>query len=722
MLVATACGSGGSATGADADPNLECNPAEDSDGDCIPNSVEGCGEEPVRDRDNDGMPDWFDVDADGDGVRDQIEAGDCSNPWDTDSDGSPDYLDTDSDGDGVKDGNEDRDGNGVVGECTDTCSDDSDCNAEAGEVCSLPLNGIGDGYCVSSECSKGESDRRNPDTDGDGTPDGDEGTFICNEQDEENPWGLKRIRYVDSADVPNYPDANWKVALEIGALDGVPLISNPTPMESAYTFDMTAPEAEVAGFLVSRQALNFSAVDEANWATTMISANAELASQVTTRVSGSNGTSLDGYQTVLATTLEVKAPTNLTVTEVREKVLATLINRDPATITMPDLPWSGFPHDEFIIVFQTVYRAMEGQTLFMGAALRKSDFDDRTKASGFLADDLANGTGLSVSGNGEQVECELFVADQEASADIIWIIDESGSTSSDRGRISANADAFFQKAVDVGLNFRMGVTDMNEDGPGMQPGIFANRDAASSTGDAWILPSQPDVFSANILDPSGPDSADGATEHGLTQARSAINRHLPRSADDPAMIRPNAKLVVIYVTDEKPDEIEDAGLLGSGNQEPTSAESMAIASFIQDYVTDFVDQDGIAHLISEPLPFDSTTCSMAGAEHAYGYYELINALGGQAGSICAENLGPVLDAMIDSIIGDASPITLSKIPISNSIAVTRDNVIVFRSREEGWDFRSSSNSVIFFNMPFDPANPSDIVVSYRRWEDQVPID
>jgi hypothetical protein len=25
-------------------------------------------------------------------------------------------------------------------------------------------------------------------------------------------------------------------------------------------------------------------------------------------------------------------------------------------------------------------------------------------------------------------------------------------------------------------------------------------------------------------------------------------------------------------------------------------------------------------------------------------------------------------------------------------------------------------------MPFDPANPSDIVVSYRRWADQIPVE
>ena len=410
------------------------------------------------------------------------------------------------------------------------------------------------------------------------------------------------------------------------------------------------------------------------------------------------------------------------VVEVRQEVLATLLNRPVDEITMPPYPWTGSPDNLFIIIFQTVHRADANQTLYMGAVVRQADYDDRTKASGIFADDMSNGTGLSVSGNGEEIECEQYRADQQATADIIWVVDESGSTGADRMRIAAHAAAFFQKAIDVGLDFRMAVTDMNDTGPGGVPGIFASRDPDSSTGDKWILPTEPDVFATSIDDPSGPDSGDGGSEHGLTQGRAAIGLHTPRDNANPAMVREEAKLVVIYVTDEKPDEVEDAGILGEGNNNPTAAQVQQLINFIAAYVADFDNQDGIAHLISEPLPYETSTCSTGGAEHAFGYYELVNALGGQMGSICAEDLGTTLDAMIDSIIGDASPIVLSKVPISASISVTRDAQLIVRSRDTGWDFRGSSNSIIFFNMPFDPANPADIVVSYRRWAEQVPIE
>ena len=61
----------------------------DSDGDGIPDSVEGS-----EDTDGDGVKDSLDTDSDGDGAPDAEEAGpDPKNPADSDGDGIPDYKD-----------------------------------------------------------------------------------------------------------------------------------------------------------------------------------------------------------------------------------------------------------------------------------------------------------------------------------------------------------------------------------------------------------------------------------------------------------------------------------------------------------------------------------------------------------------------------------------------------------------------------------------------------
>jgi hypothetical protein len=64
-------------------------PLIDTDGDTIPDVVEGIG-----DADGDTIPNFLDWDSDGDGIPDNVEAGpDPNNPIDTNGNGIPDFLD-----------------------------------------------------------------------------------------------------------------------------------------------------------------------------------------------------------------------------------------------------------------------------------------------------------------------------------------------------------------------------------------------------------------------------------------------------------------------------------------------------------------------------------------------------------------------------------------------------------------------------------------------------
>ena len=115
------------------------------------------------------------------------------------------------------------------------------------------------------------------------------------------------------------------------------------------------------------------------------------------------------------------------------------------------------------------------------------------------------------------------------------------------------------------------------------------------------------------------------------------------------------------------------------------------------------------------MPF-GPTCS---AEKTYGYFGLANATGGLQGSLCQVDLSQTIAAMIENIAGSASPLTLSKVPISASISVSRQTIPLNRWHLSGFDYRGSTNSISFYNQMFSPAHPADIVVSYRRWAEQV---
>ena len=692
-------------------PLPPCDPALDDDSDCIPNAVEGCVQSPPRDTDGDGAPDYIDTDSDGDRALDGDEAApSCEDPRDTDGDGTADFLDRDSDNDGVLDEFEDRNGDGVIGSCTLQCTMPQHCPATAS--CSLPSDGVGTGTCVDLDCADGETDPQAQDTDGDGVLDALESTSICNPTTPMNPFGLKPIKYVDSI-FTMYPLSNWKLALELPAVESEPVIANATQLMGARTFDMTAPDAQVAGFLAARPAAANTAVAEMS--TLLLNLESvSLISSVAVRSSGNSTTSLDGFETVLSATFEITTAAPLDAIAVREIVVASALGRPLTDVTFPDPGWIGTNDTRFIVAAQSIRRGQALQTVFVGGVARVATADDPTRKTAFHLNDMSNGSGVAVSGNGELLECEQVVISRQAQADIIWIVDQSGSTSDDRQRVVDNASLFFNKAVAAGLDFRVAVTDMDD----IKNGIFASRQAGG-TGDRWLLPSEQAEFEANILDPSGPDPADGSAEHGVTQARNALLRHLPRDNADPQKIREGAAVVLIFVTDEKADEVET--ILPEGNIEPSAAQQAQIDALLAPFLAELDANQVKVHLIAEPLPF-SATCSGGGAEHAYGYYELVAATGGQLGSICQLDLAPTIDALLEDIIAGASPLGLSFVPISASISVSKSGTPLARSRQDGFDYRGSTNSVSFFNQLFSPATPSEIVVSYRRWAQQGPLE
>src|SRR5690606_2816028 len=381
LALASGCGgddSGGGA-GGDAGPGgpdameVTCDPSGDDDSDCLTNAAEGCLQMPPVDHDGDGRPDYQDPDSDGDGIRDGLEVGgSCDDPRDTDGDGTPDYLDSDSDNDGVNDQDEDRDGDGVIGTCTLPCTDASHCPESA--YCSMPIDGEGYGTCVDLSCVGGETDPHAPDTDGDAIPDGQEGTTVCNQYSEQNPFGLKRVKFVGSADTA-YPGSNWRLALDLSAVESVPAIASPTTLNAAYAFDMIEPNAQVAGFLASRNAGASTAVAEIQSFLASLE-SAPFISSVIVRASGNPTTSLDGFDTVIGTTIEVTTTQMLDVIEVRELALPAALARPPSDVTFPPPGWTGTPDNRFLISVQAIRRADDVQTLFVGGVARAASVAD----------------------------------------------------------------------------------------------------------------------------------------------------------------------------------------------------------------------------------------------------------------------------------------------------------------------------------------------------------
>ncbi|MFH2008666.1 MAG: hypothetical protein ABI333_18915 [bacterium] len=714
-----------------------CEPNDDDDGDGILNHHEGCMY--GTDTDGDGVPDYLDLDSDNDHIPDSIEAGDSvinSPPTDYDGDGIPDFRDLDSDNDGVPDGEEDRDYNGIVGDCGVYCPNLDPDECGPGQAC------LANGLCdppVTFECARGETDRLNPDTDGDGIPDSQEGSFICNLRSESNPNGRRAVQY-------HTPTAGmFQIGVEEIAVvrdqiitnrstelcgngsdddgDGFVDCADPDCENTSdcdgvsTTFDLEDPSSNTAGFAFTRRPQASSVEDE----------NALIVQQLTTvlgdthvvmRASGSVQILLEEYPTVVRAMIDITGLSATTVSELRNLVVYTLMGKLENEFTNLPLAFGG-GISNFVLAFSVQRREPQGADPYivvMGAVSSTVDYSDANKTTGFNVDDAANGSGLAAPGNGHESECETYLVATQPVADIIWVIDESGSMYEEQQSVAANAVNFFNRAIAYGLDFRMGVVGVGI----VNNGTFCTGQGQSN--DHFLTSTNLAQFQACVLEPWGSGQSEGGTEHGITQGYNAIVNHLPRAVA-PNRIRPDAQLVIIYVSDERAQELKDQCGAGEGSGMATidPACMQQVIGPTTNLLLGISNPEGIgsAHAIVGPPPSGCSTASQVGQ----GYIDVVNATGGQIGSVCQSDLGSTLQIIIEDIVANSSPVVLHHYPISVSVAAAKDGIALERSRSDGFDYRSSANTIVFVNQDFDPIHPSEVLVSYERWiTDVIPPD
>jgi hypothetical protein len=422
---AQGCGTGPVDTG-DPDGRVitnDCVWHGDDDGDGISNEHEGCMYD--EDTDGDGEPDYLDTDSDDDGVDDAIEAGDGGAgqpPSDFDGDGIPDFRDPDSDNDGLADGDEDRNGDGLVGECRTECPGIDPAECGPGQTC------LGTGVChplYTFECAGTETDRLNPDTDGDGIPDGEEvSAYICAERSDINPHGRPPLQYY----VPS--QGGFQVAVVEEAViteqaitslgdelcgngvddDGDSLVdcldddcaATTDCGGQALTFDLEDQEDRTAGFALMRAPWGDTIQEEVSL---IIGAfrSAFGSGHVTVLDPGSHTLCLSQHHCVRSVRLGISMlpDVHVDLADVRALVVAAIMGRQAAELT----GWpgqTGHAASEFVVGLTAELRE-EGPepsaVVVMGAAALTTDYNDSYKKTRFHVDDAANAPTTSTSGS-----------------------------------------------------------------------------------------------------------------------------------------------------------------------------------------------------------------------------------------------------------------------------------------------------------------------------------
>jgi hypothetical protein len=606
---------------------------------------------PPVDRNNNGIPDVEeDKDLDGvpDGEEDRNQNGIPDRMEDKDGDGIPDSVD-DNDGDAIPDPDEDRNQNGTV--------------------------------------DPGETNPATTDSDGDGVPDDQEVGYQACSRVNDRP-----IRVYDA------PGAGSMIMVDAAVSEHSTLR---TPDNRAPAMMLADSSLSLAAVLISKRP---SAGVRSPGAQRELERRTSLASlgevgALQTRAFNTT----EGYPAEQAS-FEIRAAMPLDARTAAARIASAILGG--ATLTGA-LPASG-PADRVLTVrLLTILRSPD-QVVMVAAFGAGQPSDPQL----MRLEEFSDGTNVARHGSYTRHVCDQFEARAQAKADIIFVVDDSGSMEDDQQAVREASLAMESVLNAAQLDFRLGVA-RHRARDRMNSADRGRLEGAGLTADI-------NDFKQSIV-----VGAEGGWEPGLEVGIRAIDRLLPRTPEgapaDPQKLRDGAATVIVHLSDERDQTVEciacgsceahesDQTFCNQGNAQPV------INNFIQQYQA----RNAVNFAIVGDLPNGCRqTSTRDDFEPGQGYVEVANATGGQFGSLCG-NMERNLRDVARVIGGVASAYRLSVPPASASlkVAIGRPGAIrvIARSRVNGYDYDAVQNSIVFYG-DSRPVDGDEVVVGYRRWD------
>ena len=536
-------------------------------------------------------------------------------------------------------------------------------------------------------------------------------------------------------EVPNTA-AGWRLVLNKQTSTFSPVTVNPSI--SGVWVSAIDHQDEASGFLLSTPTSATSTTTLLNNAVERLASYA-LAMGGSARLitSGVMKTSHDGHPLLAGLRMELKISNKKYPPDLRKEVAAALLAKDKSNFTnWFNVSYKNDAKTSFVVALALLLRTKDKRAIISGSLASTDRVTDRTKGAGIALDEMSNGTNFASATATLKKTCRTWTLNNKRPmADIVWVMDESGSMNSNNGKVAGEVSEMFKVASRYRLDARMGVTGMiAATKPTTSPGSYLGKlcsatstDPKSAGGtDRFLLPSEESLISACILDP--PYDELGA-EFGLANAYKVVTRHLPRPATvQQDKIRAGAELALIVVTDEAPQEMKmnnswngAYGFLDySGELKGCalgSSSSNKLTPFLKQWKTLFSGKHSVhgdEGAASMYLLSRHCKISCNNAETPWGYNELSRDTGGQQGSLCQGDLGAALEGYLEDIIGAASALKFTYTPASASLRVKYGSNWLNRSREKGFDYRGASNTVVLVDQSY--FNKNQVTAAYHYWQ------
>lgn len=257
-------------------------------------------------------------------------------------------------------------------------------------------------------------------------------------------------------------------------------------------------------------------------------------------------------------------------------------------------------------------------------------------------------------------------------ADILFVIDNSGSMGIWQTALTDNFNSFISVFSVTGVDYQIAVITTDD-------AMFRGPILTDTTPD----------LETEFTDQAIAGTYGSAMEKGLQHAEEATSPGGDASPGS-SFLREDAKLIIIFVSDEKDwSSKTDAEYVAHFNSLKTS-ESMI--------VTHAVVGDA-------PSGCSLSTSAWTNADYGEGYIEVSALTGGEFVSICSSDWGIDLEALAHDSILDSS-FELSDIPFEETITVEVDGVSVTE-----WTYNIVENSIVF-DASHVPPTESTIEINY----------
>ena len=583
----------------------------------------------------------------------------------------------------------------VVGFCLATLGGYSACTSNPGGVPADQIDTDDDRVPDASEdrnqdgmVDPGETDPNSSDTDGDGIPDGDEVSTLACAPGNDRPF---YVYDVPGADAMLLADARVAERKTVRTNDG--------RAPGAVFYD---PDLGVAATLVGKSPSG-GAPTPAGQRDYERRAAIQSLGQIEAQRTRAFVTA-EGFEAEQAS-FTIRSSQMVAATDVVNALASALLDGAPLTGTLPAN--MGSAGRDLTLNLLTVKRTDRHFVLVAAVVISTDPSGDQL----IRLEELTDGTNVARHGAFTRHVCDQFVAKEQSKADILWVVDDSGSMEDDQMAVRAAADAMEEVLTLAEVDFRLAVAR-----------TWADNDndprRGRLEGDGFT--SDIETFKDDIV-----VGADGGWEPGLETGILAIDRALPATAAgaaaDKEKLREDAVTIVIHMSDERDQAVECAacGSCDREESQQTFCDRPEGQAVIDRFIADYRQRDAVTFAIVGDLPNGCQQSSTRDDfEPGQGYVEVANATGGQFGSLCGD-MRQNLEDVARAATGIASAYQLSRLPASATLRVAvgppGDGRVIARSRENGFDYDPVNNRIIFLGDAV-PNDGDEVVVAYRRWD------